>query len=614
MKKKQTYSAWSNYRFLYRELWKYDKKIIFFALAQVVFQTASALGTVWIPSVIVGVLERYIGGNGVLPSEMAWQAVLFFCGYGLVCAAAVYLRERNDFQYIQFRMAVVLNRFFKKNMDLDYSQYEDEKIQKMREKANGAFESNNVGIEGIYHMDVEMLTEIAELVLFSGMIAGVSPWMVFLLIGISLLQVAGYRLANRYEVKNKDKEAELSVTRRYLDRQAYDVSVGKDIRIYQLKDWLISYYKRANKQYQNILAKEKTCYFANDLFGLILQFFRDAVCYGYLMTSLKNGMPVAQFVLYIGVIGGFSAYFSALTQKISKVGGFHKAVSFYREYIDLEQAYHHGIGKRLPDMPETIEVVFSHVSFSYPGTDHKILDDLSFTIKKGEKAALVGINGAGKTTIVKLLCGFYQPDSGNIYLNGVDITELDLDCYQKELAVVFQEAFTFSFSIADNVSCCIDQEYDREKCVDVLKRAGLWEKVSRLPKQENTCLNKDVEEDGIQLSGGELQKLMLARALYKDCRLLLLDEPTAALDAIAENEMYEKYSELTVGKTTLFISHRLASTRFCDHILFLENGKLKEEGTHEELMKKNGSYAEMFQVQSKYYKDEPTVCAGGERA
>ena len=218
--------------------------------------------------------------------------------------------------------------------------------------------------------------------------------------------------------------------------------------------------------------------------------------------------------------------------------------------------------------------------------------------------ALVGINGAGKSTIVKLLCGFYMPDEGHIYINGTDLATMDLDAWYRSLAAVFQDAFTYSFSIADNVTCSMGEDYDAEKCRETLKDAGLWEKMQKLPQKEKTFIGKEVSEDGIHLSGGETQKLMLARALYKGCALLLLDEPTAALDAIAENEMYEKYNEMLTGKTALFISHRLASTRFCDHILFLENGKITEEGTHEELMQKNGGYAEMFLVQSRYYKEE----------
>ena len=249
------------------------------------------------------------------------------------------------------------------------------------------------------------------------------------------------------------------------------------------------------------------------------------------------------------------------------------------------------------------DITFDHVSFSYAGADKKALNDSSFTIESGEHVALVGPSGGGKSTIVKLICGLYQPTEGNITINGIPLGSLNPAQYYKAIAAVFQDPFALSFSIAENVSCSPLEETDRNRCREALIRAGLWEKIASLPQKEETYLGKYMADDGITLSGGEMQKLMMARALYKNCHLLLLDEPTAALDAISENKMYETYSTLLKNKTALFISHRLASTRFCDTILFLENGKIKECGTHDELIALGGSYAHMFEVQSQYYQE-----------
>ena len=251
----------------------------------------------------------------------------------------------------------------------------------------------------------------------------------------------------------------------------------------------------------------------------------------------------------------------------------------------------------LPDAYAVLDLLREHIAETFTPGGEDILG--------GEKSLVlfVGINGAGKSTIVKLICGLYQPTEGQITVNGLSLTDLNPAQYYESIAAVFQEPFALSFFIAENVSCSTLEETDRTRCREALTRAGLWEKIAGLPQKEETYLGKDMTDDGVTLSGGEMQKLMMARALYKNCRLLLLDEPTAALDAISENEMYETYSTLLKNKTALFISHRLASTRFCDTILFLENGKIKERGTHDELLALGGSYAHMFEVQSQYYQE-----------
>lgn len=231
------------------------------------------------------------------------------------------------------------------------------------------------------------------------------------------------------------------------------------------------------------------------------------------------------------------------------------------------------------------------------------MKDISFSIRPGERIALVGNNGAGKTTLVKLLCGFYHPTGGKILIGGHSIEELNLDEYYDLLAVIFQDVNSVPISIASNVSGCVEEETDLERVRECLRRAGLWKDVEALERKELTNLTQTFDPDGIQLSGGMMQKLMLARCLYKDAPMLVLDEPTAALDPIAESSMYEEYKTATQGKAALFISHRLASTKFCDRILFLEDGRIAETGTHDELLQKHGKYAEVFAVQSQYYKE-----------
>ncbi len=215
----------------------------------------------------------------------------------------------------------------------------------------------------------------------------------------------------------------------------------------------------------------------------------------------------------------------------------------------------------------------------------------------------MGRNGAGKTTLVKLLSGLYQPSDGNIQINDTNIKEYNRDEYYSIISPVFQDIYLFPVSIAQNVALCEDSEINQNKLSQAIQFAGLQNKIDSLPNGQNTVLLKSVVDDAIELSGGEKQKLALARALYKDGLLLILDEPTAALDPIAENDIYLKYNEFARDKTSIFISHRLASTRFCDRILFLDEGKIIETGSHDELMALNGKYAEIFNMQSHYYRE-----------
>ena len=479
-------------------------------------------------------------------------------------------------------------------MRMDYAVLTEQSTLQLVEKATDAVSSNWVGVEGMFRYDVTIFSSFLGLLLYAGLIGSVHPAIVLLLLALSVLQFLSYRRASA-----------IKLSQRYFQKQSYDTAAGKDVRLYQLGGWIDGVYRQINKRYQKILFHIRSAYFANDLLTLTLQLLRDGICYGFLIYRLAHGtMTVSGFVLALGAVSGFSSYFNEITSSLSKSVLCLEQIRWMRKFLDLPLP----AGHMLPFRPEfteekPLEICFSHVSFSYPESEKKILDDVSFTLHAGEHTALVGINGAGKSTIVKLICGLYQPTEGQITVNGLSLTDLNPAQYYESIAAVFQEPFALSFFIAENVSCSTLEETDRTRCREALTRAGLWEKIAGLPQKEETYLGKDMTDDGVTLSGGEMQKLMMARALYKNCRLLLLDEPTAALDAISENEMYETYSTLLKNKTALFISHRLASTRFCDTILFLENGKIKERGTHDELLALGGSYAHMFEVQSQYYQE-----------
>ncbi len=598
------YSVWSHYRYLYSRLWKYSRKLTFQFIGEVIGNALKPLMAVLPPAVIVGLLEQ-----GADMKTLVLACLLVFAVSGLINGVAVWLEKKNWMAYIYVRLEYFWSKLIEKCIDMDYVLYEKEEMQNALNKACEAIGYNEGGLEGVYHHSTTLFGSVMGLIVYSLILTKVHPLIVAALLLLSVIQYVFHRIAERYERKHREEQAVRDRHQTYLFNQATDVKNGKDVRLFQLQSWLTNLFVHYNKEYQKQLSKNQRLYYLYDFVGLTLNLIRDAVCYGYLIYLLTEGMSVGEFVLYIGVVGGYGTWFCQISDAVSRLSRCLLEVNYFRSFIDMENVYLREEGKELPvEEGVPFDIVLDDVSFQYPNSDRVVLEHISVHIKKGEKIALVGVNGAGKTTLVKMLCGFYKPTSGHIYINGVDVTELNIEKYFEQVSVLFQDSVLLSYTIAENVTGQISEEIDREKLWRVLERSGLAEKIRALSKEENTFLGKDVEQEGILLSGGQIQKLFLARALYKDTKFLILDEPTAALDALAESEMYEKYAELTKDKTSVFISHRLSSTRFCDRILFLENGRIVESGTHEELLKKGGSYASMFKIQSQYYVKEELQC------
>lgn len=585
------YSIWSNYIFTFKPLWQQKRRTALCFLAATVLFVAVPVVGMMITSMMIGSLEQ-----GISMQRFVCRALLAFAGYGVLSMAKSYLDARNDGQYIEARTALFLMDWIKKDLTVSMEQCEDAQIQKLKKKSENCIWANEWGIEGFMRHNLDLLKSLLGLFVYT-LIVGIMNWKILaMLVGMSAVSAAAAYGVTRYYEKIKDPLAEQEVTMGYINREVDDVQSGKDIRIFGLGKWIVGKYDQAIKKCRRLYFQRDIREYGSNMLDTALDAVRDLVCYLYLILQLSQGMRISKFVFYLGLVAGFSNWVGMISKRVVSVKQESDNISELRNYLLLEEEAPSGVKLAETDR---IEVVFDHVSYRYHGAEEETLHDVSFRLASGEKLALVGLNGAGKTTIVKLMSGLYLPTSGTVYVNGISTRALDRSAYFAKQAAIFQEPFQTSYNIAENIA--LEETYDRAKLWKVLAQAGLDEKVKSLDRQLDTHLGKDIAQDGIMLSGGEMQKLLLARALYREAQLILLDEPTAALDALAETEIYQKYQTLMRGKSVLFISHRLASTRFCDRILLLAEGRIQEQGTHEELMQEQGAYYQLFQVQSKYY-------------
>ena len=339
-----------------------------------------------------------------------------------------------------------------------------------------------------------------------------------------------------------------------------------------------------------------------DVTEAVLTMARNGIAYVYLIRmALNDGLRVSEFLLYFTAVTTFTEWVMGILREMSTLQKESLDISRIREFLDYPEPFRFENGEDIPKA-ESYELKLKNVSFRYPGAAADTIHDLSLTVHQGEKLAIVGLNGAGKTTLVKLLCGLLDPTQGAVLLNGRDIRAFDRKKYYALFSAVFQEFSVLDVTIAEQIAQTAENiDYDR--ITDCVEKAGLTSMIEKLPEGLQTHMGREVYLDGVLFSGGQMQRLMLARALYKNGPILLLDEPTAALDPIAENDIYMKYNDMTAGKTSVFISHRLASTRFCDRIIFIADGNIAEEGTHESLLARGGAYAKLFEVQSRYYQE-----------
>lgn len=495
-----------------------------------------------------------------------------------------------------------------KIMKMDFKNTEDPEVLNKIKSVMNAVMSNNTGVEGVYHTLLGLFGRLTAFVGYIYIVLFLSPWILLFLIINVLISYALTMRVKKYEYSQKEKAADKDRRTFYVFDTMYDFAYGKDIRIYDLKNILIDKFKKFRGERIDISNDVQEKQLKVKIVDVILLVIRECVVYGYLIYNvLFTGMGIGDFTMYFSTINGFGDWMKGILDDLAYIKAQNMYLDDMREFLEIKSEDK----EKTRDIPidSSYEIEFKNVSFKYPKTDKYIYKNLSLKIKKGQRLAIVGINGAGKTTFVKLLCRLYEPTSGEILINGINIQSFSKEEYYKILSVVFQDIKTFAFTVAENVSLENLEDVDREKVLQCIEKAGVGDKINSLQKGIDTSLLKILDGEGVELSGGENQKLALARALYKNGKIVILDEPTSALDAVAEYNIYKGFDELIGDKTAIYISHRLASTKFCDVIAFFENGEIVEYGTHEELLKKNSKYSDMFNIQAQYYKEESGALA-----
>lgn len=601
MRKEKKYTLFSNVRYVYKTLYEVKPAMRLGVYGSVFFYLAGRVaGTVTLAAAVTSITEKgRIGHYLMIMAVML--AVYLTCQLG-----SRYVKMWSDYYYETTQNREFLMRLVQKSLNADYDHVESPAQQRLLARATHAVNMYRQGVNLMYINYPLIVATIMGIFLYSLTISFFDWRIMAVIVAMAVVSSLLEARSRRFRAKNMDEQYRIWGRFYYLKQQATTVENGKDIRIYNMADWFRMGFDRLESRNRAMAARQNRRKYAVNVSDALFVAARDFLAYGILVTGVLSGaLSIAEFTLGLGVVAGLAEWFGNLRYHVSYLLEGNLMICEYRKMMDFPNRFLREAGMDIPDAwyRQLPEIVFENVSFRYEEEGEDILKNISFSIQPGEKIALVGHNGAGKTTLVKLLCGFYHPTEGAILIGGYSIEALNLDQYHELLAVIFQDINTIPVSISGNVSGRVEEETDTERVRECLQRAGLWKDVEALERKERTSLTQSFDPDGIQLSGGMMQKLMLARCLYRNAPLLVLDEPTAALDPIAESAMYEEYKEAARGKSALFISHRLASTKFCDKILFLENGRIVETGTHDKLLEQKGRYAEVFAVQSQYYKE-----------
>lgn len=575
-----------------------DRKMILYILFACLLGAFAPLVLSLMPKLIVGVVENpgtdairriLLISLGFFVLEFLVEGVSLYCSNQVIVVA-----NKTRFE--------LMNEQNKKMASVDYKYISDRSIFKMYGMAFEATSGDWGGVTGMLREFARIAPIILSLIIIGGVITALSPLTGLLLLLYAITYAYAQRQANK-EVRDNDAEInKITDEIRYYNKTAGDFKSGKEIRLFNLKDMILNAYKNVIDKRKSFSLRAVNKTFRKSLLSVLILIIAQGIFAYTLILSFKNGsVDTGSFLMYLTLMLQFVLL---ADRAIEDYEFFVVNQTIYVEnmYDLLETdklSSDHGTRDRLSG---AVDIEFKNVTFAYPNTNKKVLDNLSFKIAKNETIALVGNNGEGKSTIINLLVRLFRPDEGEILLNGININEFKEEELYKMFACIFQQVNIYPYTLGNNIS--MQETYDLERAKRAIEDVGLKERIEEEKNAYERNMSHEVAKDALELSGGQEQKLAISRAVYKDSPILILDEPTANLDALAEHEIYSKLNDLREDRTSIYISHRLSSTKFCDRIILLKGGKIFEEGTHDELMKKKGEYYEMFTIQGKYYTKE----------
>lgn len=583
----------SNLKYMLKNWIAWDKKSLIYFFIRVPALVFQPIVTAYIPKAMIDCITE-----GVTVGRLTLVVGLLSVLLVLTTWFAPFMQEllNGSARIIRMRYAVLA---FRKNLYTDYKNIESPRGREKNKRAMEFYRSYYSGSSDFLDSCNQFCVCIVGIITSLALIYKINMIMILIILATCVCEFFLLKFLNKKEKKTKNERSKIFVRFDYYYNLCRDFSAAKDIRLYGFTDYFMLAVAKIIYELEAVNQKFARQNIKVGGTRALLNLLRELVAYVYLTYLVcSSRLSVSDFIFYFGIITGFSNWIMNAVYQYSNLERCCNDCAAFREFVESNDE-----SENKPDVDfngiESIE--FKNVSFTYPSAEKSTINNMTFKVNKGENIAIVGENGAGKTTAVKLLCGLYYPTSGEILINGKSSRDFSGNSYFNLFSAVFQDYYFMPMTIAENI--CATSNYDKEKLFAAFEKAGILDKINTLPDKEKSYMIKDVYKDAVDFSGGEKQKLLLAKAIYKNAPVLILDEPTAALDPIAENELYLKYNEITSNKISFFISHRLSSTRFCDRILFIKDGRIAESGTHEELMALKGLYYRMYQIQSYYYKE-----------